>query len=53
MLVAVVVEAVAVITAGSAGSASSEAFNPLLTAGALAPWIALGMVGDDRADRRA
>ena len=26
-------------------SGSSDAFNPLLTAGALAPWIALGMVG--------
>jgi hypothetical protein len=24
---------------------SSREFNPLLTAGALAPWIALGMVG--------
>jgi len=24
---------------------ASQAFNPLLTAGALAPWIALGMAG--------
>ena len=45
MLVAVMVEAVAVIAGGFGGVASSEAFNPLLTAGALAPWIALGMVG--------
>jgi hypothetical protein len=45
MLVAVVVEAVAVISGGFSGVGSSEAFNPLLTAGALAPWIALGMVG--------
>ena len=26
-----------------AGTVASQAFNPLLTAGALAPWIALGM----------
>jgi len=45
MLVAVTVEAVAVIAGGFGGVGSSEAFNPLLTAGALAPWIALGMVG--------
>lgn len=45
MLVAVVVEAIAVIAGGFGGVGSSEAFNPLLTAGALAPWIALGMVG--------
>ena len=45
MLVAVVVEAVAVIAGGFGGVGSSRAFNPLLTAGALAPWIALGMVG--------
>ena len=32
-------------------SGSSDAFNPLLTAGALAPWIALGMVGTTGADR--
>ena len=30
---------------GSRGPPSSQAFNPLLTAGALAPWIAIGMVG--------
>ncbi|MEO8424112.1 MAG: hypothetical protein ABI595_09415 [Actinomycetota bacterium] len=45
MLAAVVVEAIAVISGGFSGVGSSEAFNPLLTAGALAPWIALGMVG--------
>ncbi|MGZ5299776.1 MAG: hypothetical protein ACXWYI_12955 [Actinomycetota bacterium] len=45
MLVAVVVEAISVIAGGFGGVGSSEAFNPLLTAGALAPWIALGMVG--------
>jgi hypothetical protein len=42
---AVALEAVAVITAGFGGVGSSKEFNPLLTAGALAPWIALGMVG--------
>jgi hypothetical protein len=45
MLVAVILDAVAVIAGGFSGVGSSEAFNPLLTAGALAPWIALGMVG--------
>ena len=44
MLVAVTAEAVAVIAGGFGGVGSSKAFNPLLTAGALAPWIALGMV---------
>jgi len=45
LIVAVAVEAVAVIAGGVGGVGSSTAFNPLLTAGALAPWIALGMVG--------
>ena len=45
MLAAVVLQAIAVIAGGFGGVGSSEAFNPLLTAGALAPWIALGMVG--------
>jgi hypothetical protein len=45
MLVAVGLEAVAVAAGGFGGVGSSKAFNPLLTAGALAPWIALGMVG--------
>jgi hypothetical protein len=44
MLAAVVVEAVAVVTSGFGGVESSASLNPLLTAGALAPWIALGMV---------
>jgi hypothetical protein len=44
VIAAVFVEAVAVVSAGFSGTASSQAFNPLLTAGALAPWIALGMV---------
>ena len=43
MLVAVVVEAIAVISGGFQGTGASQAVNPLLTAGALAPWIALGM----------
>ncbi len=45
MLAAVALEAVAVIAGGFGGVGSSAAFNPLLTAGALAPWIAIGMVG--------
>ena len=44
MLVAVVVEAIAIVTSGFGGVESSASLNPLLTAGALAPWIALGMV---------
>jgi hypothetical protein len=43
LLVATVVELVAVASGGFSGTASSQAFNPLLTAGALAPWIAVGM----------
>jgi hypothetical protein len=45
MLIAVGVEALAVISGGFQGTGSSQAINPLLTAGALAPWIALGMTG--------
>jgi hypothetical protein len=45
MVVAIGLEAVAVIAGGFGGTGANEAFNPLLTAGALAPWIALGMVG--------
>lgn len=45
MLAAVIVEAVAVISGGFGATAASQALNPLLTSGALAPWIALGMVG--------
>ncbi len=40
----VAIEAVAVISSGFSGVGESADFNPLLTAGALAPWIALGMV---------
>jgi hypothetical protein len=45
MLVSVVVQAVSVVAGGFTGVASSPTLNPLLTAGALAPWIALGMTG--------
>jgi hypothetical protein len=45
MLASMVLEAVAVISGGFSGTASSQNLNPLLTSGALAPWIALGMVG--------
>jgi hypothetical protein len=45
MLVSVIVQALSVIAGGFSGVASSPALNPLLTAGALAPWIALGMTG--------
>jgi hypothetical protein len=44
MIVSVVVEAAAIVTSGFGGVESSASLNPLLTAGALAPWIALGMV---------
>ncbi|HVF07070.1 MAG TPA: hypothetical protein VNC60_00675 [Actinomycetota bacterium] len=44
MVGAVVLEGAAVISSGFEGVESSAALNPLLTAGALAPWIALGMV---------
>jgi hypothetical protein len=42
--VSVAVAAVAVVSAGFSGVEDSTSINPLLTAGALAPWIALGMV---------
>lgn len=45
MIVSVVLEAIAVISSGFGGVATSTSLNPLLTAGALAPWIGLGMVG--------
>ncbi|MDH4111095.1 MAG: hypothetical protein OEV60_00215 [Actinomycetota bacterium] len=44
MLVAVVFEAVAIVSSGFSGVETAASLNPLLTAGALAPWIALGMV---------
>ena len=44
LLVSVPLAGVAVISAGFSGVESGTAINPLLTVGALAPWIALGMV---------
>jgi hypothetical protein len=45
MQASVAIAAVAVVTGGFAGTTStSSILNPLLTTGALAPWIALGMV---------
>src|SRR5207248_389474 len=44
LIIAVVLEAIAVI-AGGFGPAKSKEFSALLTAAGLAPWIALGMVG--------
>lgn len=41
---AVVAEAAAVVSGGFGGVRADPAINPLLTAGALAPWIAGGMV---------
>jgi len=43
LLAASVVEIVAIATSGFGGTPSSAQLNPLLTAGALAPWIAIGM----------
>ena len=43
LIVASVVEIVAIATSGFGGTPSSAQLNPLLTAGALAPWIAIGM----------
>ncbi len=45
MLASIAIEFAAVISAGFGGVGASSDINPLLTAGALAPWIALGMVG--------
>ncbi|HZD80705.1 MAG TPA: hypothetical protein VE646_11790 [Actinomycetota bacterium] len=45
LIVAVVLEAAAVIAGGFGPSEASARFNPLLTSVGLAPWIALGMVG--------
>ena len=44
LLVSVPLAGAAVISAGFSGVESGTAINPLLTVGALAPWIALGMV---------
>jgi hypothetical protein len=43
LIVASVLEIVAIATSGFGGTPSSAQLNPLLTAGALAPWIAIGM----------
>ena len=43
LIAATVVEGIAIATGGFSGSVSSQAFNPLLTSGGLAPWIAIGM----------
>jgi hypothetical protein len=44
LVASVAAAAIAVISAGFSGVETSMSINPLLTAGALAPWIALGMV---------
>ncbi len=44
LLVAVALEAAAVIAGGFGPTKASSEFNPLLTSAGLAPWIALGMV---------
>ena len=44
LVASVVAAAIGVISAGFSGVETSMSINPLLTAGALAPWIALGMV---------
>jgi hypothetical protein len=43
LIVATGVELVAIATSGFGGTPSSAQLNPLLTAGALAPWVAIGM----------
>ena len=43
LIVASGVEIIAIVTSGFGGTPSSAQLNPMLTAGALAPWIALGM----------
>lgn len=45
LIVAVVLEAGGIALGGFDAVGPSPHFNPLLTAGALAPWIALGMLG--------
>ena len=45
LLASVVLEVAAVSSAGFGPVQEAGEFNPLLTVGALAPWIALGMVG--------
>jgi hypothetical protein len=43
LIVATCVEIVAIVSSGFGGTTSSAPLNPLLTTGALAPWIAIGM----------
>ena len=45
LLVAVVVEAVALVLGGFGPTGGGSEFNPLLTSAGLASWIAIGMVG--------
>jgi hypothetical protein len=45
LIVAVVLEAGAVIAGGFGPEGDASSINPLLTSAGLAPWIALGMVG--------
>ena len=45
LIVAVALEAAALMIGGFGPSEDSADFNPLLTSAGLAPWIALGMVG--------
>lgn len=45
LIVAVALEAAAVIAGGFGPTKATSEFNPLLTSSGLAPWIALGMVG--------
>jgi hypothetical protein len=45
LIVAVVLEAAAVIAGGFGPTTDSSSFNPLLTSAGLASWIALGMIG--------
>lgn len=44
LLVAVVVQGIAVVSGGFEPTAGSSSFNPLLTSAGLAAWISLGMV---------
>jgi hypothetical protein len=45
LIVAVVLEAVAVIAGGFGPNRGNKEFSALLTAAGLAPWVALGMIG--------
>jgi hypothetical protein len=45
LIVAVALEAAAVVTGGFGPAGDASQLNPLLTAAGLAPWIALGMIG--------